>query len=145
LELISVIKASWGWSGIEPTQVVGDNDFGNLIIKDAVGRYWRLCPEDLYCKVVAQNRVELDALSQDQEFLHDWHMVKLVESARIALGTLKPGYKYSLKIPSAFGGEYGGSNLATVPFRELVAASGHIAEQIQGLPNGAQVKLSVTE
>jgi len=145
MDLIATIESAWSWAGIEPAQVVGDNDFGNLIVKDKHGRYWRLCPEDAYCKIVANDRSELDALSQDQEFLHDWNMAFLVQQAKKLLGPLRPGYKYCLKIPGVLGGEYGGSNLASVPFRELVAAFGHIAKEIKGLPNGAQVSLKIVE
>jgi len=145
MELTTEIANAWGWVGIEPEQVIGDNDFGNLIIKDVAGRYWRLCPEDLYCKVVASDRAELDALSQSQEFLRDWYMSGLVEQAKEKLGPLRPGYKYCLRIPGVLGGEYGGANLASVPLRELVAVSGHIAKEIEGMPDGAQVRLKITE
>jgi hypothetical protein len=145
MELLTSIHESWSWTGIKPSQVVGDNSFGNLIIKDEVGLYWRLCPEDLYCKVVANSRAELDTLSHTQEFLEDWYMVNLEAAAKEQLGPLRPGYKYCLKIPGVLGGEYGGSNLATVPLVELVAVSGHMAREIQDLPNGAQIRLRVTE
>ena len=143
MELIATVKEAWGWTGLEPDQIVGDNDFGNLMIKDRSGRYWRLCPEDLYCKVVAQSREGLDRLSRDQEFLRDWHMSGLAQQARERLGPLRPGFKYCLKIPGALGGEYGGDNLATISLSELISASGDIAQQIKGLPDGAQVKLSI--
>jgi len=145
MELVATIKAAWGWVGIEPVQVVGDNPFGNLIVKDSLGRYWRLCPEDLYCKVIAQDRAELDALSSEQQFLHDWYAVELVQSSKAVLGPLRPGYRYGLKIPGPLGGEYGGSNFASMPLSELVAASGDVARQIAHLPSGARVRLTVTE
>ncbi len=145
MELIAIVKEAWGWIGLDPEQIVGDNDFGNLMIKDHSGRYWRLCPEDLYCEVVAENRSELDALSHDQEFLHDWYMTALVEQAKESLGPLRPGYKYCLKIPGAVGGTYGGDNLASVPLHELVIASGHIAKEIKDLPDGAKIRLSVVD
>ena len=82
MSLIQEIKNSWGWIGIEPINIVGENDFGNLIIEDAEGFYWRLCPEDAYCEVVAKSRKELDILSTDQEFLNDWYMQNLVDQAK---------------------------------------------------------------
>lgn len=145
MKLTAIVKESWSWTGLDPEQIVGDNDFGNLIVKDHDGKYWRLCPEDLSCHVVANDRSELDVLSQDQEFLHDWHMTRLVEQARERLGPLRPGYKYCLRIPGALGGEYGGDNLATVPFLELISASGDIARQVAGLPDGARVRLAIVD
>lgn len=74
MSLVEEIRQHWGWVGIKPIEVVGENDLGNFIIKDEDGKYWRLCPEDCYCKIIAANRAELDALSIDQEFLQDWYM-----------------------------------------------------------------------
>ena len=145
MELIAIVEGAWSWTGLKPHQIVGDNDFGNLMIKDQSGHYWRLCPEDLYCKVIANSKAELDQLSQDQEFLRDWHMTELVQQAQERLGPLRPGFKYCLKIPGTLGGEYGGDNLATISLGGLVTASGHIAQQIEDLPDGAQVKLSIID
>lgn len=99
METIEEIENSWGWIGIEPSEVVGENDFGNLMIKDTNSKYWRLCPEDLSCEIVAQNREELDQLSTDQQFLQDWHMNNLVDQAREVLGPLEVGNKYCLIYP----------------------------------------------
>jgi hypothetical protein len=145
MELIAIVEGAWGWTGLKPQQIVGDNDFGNLIIKDLSGRYWRLCPEDLYCKVIANSKAELDQLSHDQEFLQDWYMTELVQQARDRLGPLRPGFKYCLKVPGTLGGEYGGDNLATISLGGLVTASGGIAQQIEDLPDGAHVKLSIID
>lgn len=144
MNLLEELREFWGWVGMEPVEVVGENDFGNLMIKDKDGKYWRLCPEDLSCNVVAQNRKELDALSHSQEFLHDWYMKALVEQAQTLLGPLTEGRKYCLKIPGIVGGEYGGSNLASVSLVELVRFSGDVAKQIKDLPNGAKVKFEIT-
>lgn len=94
MNLVEEIRQSWDWTGINPTEVVGENHFGNLIVKDDKGRYWRLCPEDGYCKVIAKTRAELDALSSDRDFLEDWHMTPLVSLATATCGPLVPGRKY---------------------------------------------------
>ncbi len=137
MNLVDEIRQSWGWIGIEPVEVIGDNDFGNLIIKDVDEKYWRLCPEDCYCKVIATNRAELDQLSTNQEFLRDWYMKELVTLAHEKLGPLTEGRKYCLKVLGVLGGEYGGDNLATAPQVELVRFTGDIARQIQNLPPGS--------
>lgn len=145
MQLLDEVRGAWGWVGIEPVELIDDNDFGNLILKDVRGKYWRLCPEDLYCEVVASSREELDRLSKDQEFLSDWYMRGLVDQAFQRLGSLAPGGKYCLKIPGVLGGEYGGDNLGTISLDELIRASGHLAQQIADLPDGASIKLSVTD
>jgi hypothetical protein len=142
MQLLDAVRSAWGWVGIEPVELIDDNDFGNLILKDVRGQYWRLCPEDLHCKIVASTREDLDRLATDQKFLRDWYMRGLVEHAFQRLGALGPGRKYCLKIPGVLGGEYGGDNLATISLDELIRASGHIAQQIADLPDGASIKLS---
>lgn len=145
MELTAAIKSSWSWVGIKPVKVVGDNSFGNLIVEDEGGCYWRLCPEDLYCKVIAKNRRELDDISSRQDFLRDWYMTSLVAQAKECLGPLRQGYKYCLKIPGILGGEYSSSNLATISLTELVTASGHIAKQIRDIPDGVNIQFKITE
>jgi len=145
MNYIEEIKNAWGWVGIEPISIVGENDFGNLIIEDTQGLYWRLCPEDVYCEVVANSRQELDTLSADQEFLHDWYMQSLVNQAKEKLGTLNEGYKYHLVIPSVLGGAYDISNIEKAPLVELIRLSGDIALQIKELPDGANVELKVVD
>ena len=145
MQLLDEVRSAWGWVGIDPVDLIDDNEFGNLILEDANGQFWRLCPEDLYCKVVASSRAELDRLAKDQYFLRDWYMRDLVDQAFQRLGALAPGRKYCLKIPGVLGGEYGGDNLGTISSNELISASGHIAQQIADLPDGTSVELSVTD
>jgi hypothetical protein len=145
MSLIDDIHEAWGWIGLEPLEVVGENDFGNLIVKDVDGKYWRISPEECYCEVVASNRQELDALSNDQEFLHDWYMSALVSLAHDVCGPLAEGRKYSLKLPALLGGTYAGDNLAIAPLVEIVRLSGDIAKQTKELPDGTQIKLQVVD
>jgi hypothetical protein len=145
MTLIEQISSAWGWTGIQPEEVVGENDFGNLIVKDKAGIYWRICPEDVYCEVIAKNREELDALSSNQEFLADWYMHALPEQAQEKLGPLSEGRKYHFVIPGILGGEYGPSNFQTVSLTEQIKFAGDLGKQIKDLPEGAQVKLQVIE
>jgi hypothetical protein len=135
MSTVDEINEAWGWVGLSAVEVLGENDFGNLIIKDEDGKYWRLCPEGLRCQTVAQDREALDALSYNQEFLEDWYMTELVHLARETLGPLASGRKYCMKVPSVLGGEYGGNNLATVPLLALIRFSGEVAQHIDGIPD----------
>ena len=143
--LLDAVRTAWGWCGVDPVAIVGENDFGNLILKDAQGQYWRLCPEELDCRVVARDRPALDELSKDQEFLADWHMRALGDIASQQLDVLPEGRVYCLKIPGVLGGEYGGDNLATIALEELVSFSGEIARHVKNLPDGAKVRLKIVD
>jgi hypothetical protein len=130
---VDEINEAWGWVGLNAEEVLGENAFGNLIIRDDEGRYWRLSPQDLCCEPVAEDRAALDALSYNQEFLNEWYMPEQVDLAESALGPLSAGRKYCLKIPSALGGHYRRENLATVPLAELIRFAGESAQQFEGL------------
>ncbi len=131
MHIIDEIRESWGWAGLDPVEIVGENAFGNLMIRDTQGRFWRLCPEDCYCRVVANNRQELDVLSVNPDFLRDWDMQPLVELARQKCGPLPPGGKYTLRVPGLLGGEYGGDNLVITRQVHLVRASALVARQAE--------------
>lgn len=143
MNLLKVIEKAWGWTGLELEEIVSENEFGNLLLRDVHGKYWRLCPEDVYCKVIAESRGELDALLRDPEFQEDWHMEALTKQAKERLGPLTPGRKYHLATPGVLGGEYAITNVRTIPQSEQIRFSGDIGKQIEGLPEGAQVRLKV--
>ena len=144
-DLIREIRESWGWTGIDPVEIVSENEFGNLIIRDTADRFWRLCPEDVYCEVIANDVHTLDALMQEPDFLEDWSMTALVESARRKLGDLTSGRKYHFVIPGLLGGAYDSSNFKIVPLVEIIRFSGDVGYQVRDLPDGAQVQLKVIE
>lgn len=128
------INEAWGWVGLNAEEVLGANAFGNLLIRDDEGRYWRLAPQDLRCEPVAEDRAAFEALSYDQVFLNEWYMPDQVRLAESTLGPLSAGRKYCLRIPSALGGHYLCDNLATVPLSELIRFAGEGARQFEGLP-----------
>lgn len=143
--MIETVKSAWGWSGLEPLEIVGENAFGNLLIKDIGGRYWRICPEDLACNVVAENMDQFKGLLDDSDFQRDWDVRLWVEAARTKLGLTADGQKYCLKMPSVMGGAYDVENFGVIGFEELISFSGYLAEQIKDLPDGAQIKLTLAD
>jgi len=145
MSIIDTVNDAWGWSGIEAEELVGENDFGNLMLKDVNGRYWRLSPEDVYCKVVAENKSELDALSVNQEFLSDWYMKTLTDLAIERFGKPESGRKFHLTIPGILGGEYGIENIQVVDQLEQIRFSGDIGRQIMNLPEGSEIQLKIID
>jgi hypothetical protein len=141
MSILNEIRNAWGWVGIDPQEIVIENEFGNLIVKDFSDRFWRLCPEDVYCEVVAESIEEYNALIKNEEFLEDWFMSAMVLEAEKTLGKLEAGYKYHMVIPGALGGEYGGSNVKVAPLLELVRFSGDLGKKIEDLPDGAKIEL----
>jgi hypothetical protein len=132
--LLTIVRQAWGWTGMAPRAIIDRNAFGNLLLEagegDADGPYWRICPEELSCRIVAADREALDALLADAEHCYDWNMAEFVAAAQDKLGTLREGYSYSLKLPVLLGGEYIADNIGTVPVAELLSFSGAVARKL---------------
>jgi hypothetical protein len=131
---VDAINEAWGWVGLNAVAVLGANPFGNLLLLDDEGRYWRLRPQDLLCEPVASSEADVAALSYNQAFLDEWYMADKVHLAESALGPLVGDLKYCLKIPVSLGGDYQRDNLAMVPLAELIRFAGEGAQQFDGLP-----------
>lgn len=145
MSILSKIQKHWGWTGLKGIEIVGRNEFGNFLVLDEEQAYWRICPEELSCEIVAKNPRDYLGLVEDENFQADWRMSNLVELAREHLGSLKQGWAYYLVIPGVFGGQYDVSNIRTVPLDELIGLSGDWALAIRDLPDGAQIKLTVID
>jgi hypothetical protein len=140
---LAAIAEGWSWAGLHPKAVIDDNDFGNVIVLDTSGRYWRITPEDPRCEVVAATRDAWEALAVTPSFVEGWQMAHLVDEARARLGPLGPSRKYCLRLAGVLGGQYGGENFATIDFDELLRASGDLAHQLVDVKDGEQIRLVV--
>ena len=128
INIIEEIRQAWGWAGLNPVEIVEENAFGNLLVKDTNSKYWRICPEDGYCCIVASGLDGLASLVRNDDFLRDWQMTALAKLAREKLGPLPRGSKYCLKVPTQLGGGYSGDNLGIAPLAELIRYSGALAK-----------------
>jgi hypothetical protein len=143
--LLDAISEGWSWRLGRPVAIHETNAFGNAIVEDADGRFWRIMPEELECTHLADSHQELETVKANPEFSEDWMMQRLVERAKAAQGPLSPCRVYCLAIPGVLGGEYSESNIRTITLAELLSSSGYMARQIDGLPDGTTVKLKPTE
>lgn len=141
--MIKEINDAWSWKGFNATEVIRTNDFGNVIFKTDSGNFWRLCPEELSCELIANNIESLNQLIIQEDFKEDWEMSNLVNAAKQELGELLPDQKYCLKIPAVIGGEYEISNFGKIPFTELIAFSGDIGFQIKDLKQVDKIKIQI--
>jgi len=145
MALADDIFEAWGWKGLESAEVVAVNKFGNVIFTDQAGKYWRICPEELECKVIADSAVSYERLLNDLEFKRDWEMTALVVVAEAKYGTQPVHRCFCLKMPSIFGGSYELENIGTIRIGELIRFSGDVANQIKDLPPGSKVELKIVD
>jgi Domain of unknown function (DUF1851) len=143
VELLKAIADAWGWKGIDPAEIVDQNAFGNMIIRTTAGSYWRICPEELDARCIADSRDSFEKMRANPEFALDWEMERLVQQANNALGRPGPGRCYCLKISAVLGGGYDSANIGTIDLIELLASSGDLARQIDGMPDGSKIQLTV--
>ncbi len=145
MSLLNTVRESWGWTGLEATQIVESNLFGNLIVLSTDGSYWRICPEEWSCEQIASDSRSFVQLFQDDAFQSDWQMTILVEGAEQQFGPPADGQCYCLKIPAIVGGTYEITNVGTISLQELISASGEMAAQIVDVPDGGKIEIRVLD
>ena len=143
VNMLDTIRQVWGWTGVDPVAVMAVNGFGNVVVRSVDHTFWRICPEELSCKVVARSTGEWEATWADAAFQNDWQMTRLVEIAAAEVGPVGDDRCYRLKVPAALGGKYAPANLGANSRDELIASSGNLARQVRDLPDGAQVRLTI--
>ena len=144
-DLLALCRTAWGFTGLVPSAIVDANAFGNLLVEDMSGCYWRICPEELSCTLLARSQDGFDRLRSSHEFRADWRMEHLVSTATALFGHLEPGRCFCLKLPGTLGGTYDTSNLGTIALAELIAFSGALALQIRDVPDGASVRMKIVD
>ena len=141
--MISTIRSAWSWAGLDPAEIVATNAFGNYIVRATDGTYWRICPEEPSCKKIADNELGYLAVLGNEEFITDWEMQPLVESAVKKFGAQPSDRCFCLKMPAVLGGEYDAHNIGTIARKELISFAGDIAEQVKDVPDGAKIEIKI--
>jgi hypothetical protein len=52
-DLLQAIFTGWGWKIGKPVEVVATNQFGNAIVRNEGGSYFRIMPEEWQCERIA--------------------------------------------------------------------------------------------
>ena len=71
-DLLQAISKGWGWKIGKPVEVVATNQFGNAIVRNEEGSYFRIMPEEWQCEFVASSAAELERKGKAEEFIRDW-------------------------------------------------------------------------
>ena len=145
MDVLQTIAEAWKWKGIEPIEIVDQNAFGNVIVRTAVGSFWRIRSEVPDAELIAHSKLELMELRNDPEFVLDWEMNRLVQVAKGLHGDAGEGRCYCLKMPAILGGKYEATNLGTISLLEVLSFSGDLAKQVDGLPDGSQVQIKILD
>jgi len=79
------------------------------------------------------------------EVAHDWLMMPVIDQLVASGRVLGPGQCYGFRLLPVLGGGYRAQDRVVLPIREHFGACGSLHRQIADLPDGAQVKIEVTE
>lgn len=130
MDILETVKQYWGWTGINPVKVIAENEFANIIMMDDQEQFWRLCPEDLYCEVIADDKDDYNELVKDEEFNQDWFMEVILQKALAKFGEPEAGKKFHLLEPGALGGKYAVFNIKPIEYERIIKFSGELAHKI---------------
>ncbi|MHB1400447.1 MAG: T6SS immunity protein Tdi1 domain-containing protein [Trichloromonadaceae bacterium] len=144
-KLIEIIEVNWSWVAPEPKRIVQINKFGNIIFEDTHGKYWRICPEDLNCKNIAENLIKFKEILVDKDFAEDWRFKPLSDAAESKFGIQLKNRCFCLKIPAVLGGEYSIENVVVVEIEKLIIFSGDLARRIKDLSDGESIEFKPIE
>jgi hypothetical protein len=137
--MIDIINKFWYWTGVNAKEIINTNEFGNIIFKSDRNEFWRICPEELSCSLIAKTLDEYERITQGSDFTTDWEMKTLVDLALCILGRLNSDEKYCLKLPAVLGGEYKANNLGKITFKEQIEFAGELGKKIKDLPDGTKI------
>lgn len=143
--MIELINTTWGWTGMKAQTVFSTNAFAHMILCAEDGQYWKICPEELDCSLIAKDKTALHSILADSDFAEYWEMFDLIQLARTELGDLQKGEKYCLKLPIPLGGLYEPSNLGKIDHEKLISFSAQMAQHIQNTPEGESFKIQLDD
>jgi len=143
--LLEAVAEGWSWKLGRPVAIVATNRFGNAIVQNEQGQFFRIMPEEWACELLASSVEGLEQRRKSDDFIRDWEMTALVQRARAFLGPLEEGEVYYLVIPGCLGGKYAEENIRKNSLCEVLAYSGEMARQIDDVPDGGRVTIVPTE
>ena len=137
------ICSCWQWQLEQKKSLVLISKMGDMFLigKDD-GIYWLQTDCGDLTKI-ADSLEHFENLLHDEENVDNWFLPLVIEKLVNAGKMLKENQVYSYKVLPVIGGEYSVDNIEPADVSVHFAFSGQICEQIQNLPNGTRVKITV--
>jgi hypothetical protein len=142
-EAVQQLIESWAWLLPEPFKPLLFSALGDVFFQSNSGNVFWLNTGTAEVTQVADSPTHFRELL-GTEVVAQWFLPPLIERLRNAGKLLGPGQCYTyVTLPVFAEGKYEVDNLNPVPAHEHFALTGQVLSQIQSLPNGAKVRLSV--
>jgi len=140
---VKQLAESWVWLLREPFVPVLFSALGDVFLQLDSGGVWWLNTGVGELTKVAESVQEFRELL-GTELADDWFMPTLIQSLHAAGKIAQPGQCYNyVTLPVFAEGKYDVANLNPVPAHEHFMLTGHLLSEINGLPDGAKVKINV--
>ena len=93
----------------------------------------------------ADSRDDACAKMDQPGFAHEWLMIPVVDQLVASGCVLGPGQCYSYKMLPILGVSYAPEGRVLLPIRERFGVLGRLHHKVSDLPDGAKIKIEVTD
>jgi hypothetical protein len=141
----AVLLEEWSWLLPADSKVLLLTRAGDLFLQLADRSVHMLDVGVGELQRVAADQKEFDEMISNPKVAREWLMIPIVDqlvASGLGLG-LEQCYGFR-KLP-IFGGTYSAENRVVLPIREHLGASGSLHRQVADLPDGAKVRIELTE
>ena len=142
-DALSQLRSAWSWRLPEHFEVLLVTAFGDVFLEVAGdGIYW-LNTGTAEVELVAADRATFQAKLNGEEGM-DWLLPDLIDELHAEAKVCGPGECYTYAILPIFAeGKYETWNFKPVPVAQHFGLTAHIHRQIEELPDGARVNISL--
>jgi Domain of unknown function (DUF1851) len=141
----SALLAEWRWLLPQEFSVWLFTRTGDLFITLPDGSIHVLDVGAGELRRVADNRADACVKIDDPKVADDWLMIPVVDQLVASGCVLGSGQCYSYRVVPVLGGSYALEGRVLLPIREHFGAWGSLHRQVAALPDGAQMKVEVTD
>lgn len=135
----------WVWLVGETALPILITSVGDIFLQESSGEvYWLITGSTEY-SMVAKSMEEFKEQLNNETLVNEWFLVNLVSDLKESGLILQSGSLYGFKQLPALGGAYAIENFELTDIEVYFAVSGQINLNIKELPEGTQVKCTVTE
>jgi hypothetical protein len=142
---LALLRAAWGWCLPETFEPVMASALGDVFFQQGGPEIYWLNTATAEITRVAASREEFLQLLKTEHADH-WFMPHLIEALKTAGKHLQPDQCYTYVVLPIFKeGTFEVGNLNPIPVAEHFGVTGEIHRQLRNLPDGAKVRLTLTE
>lgn len=135
----------WVWLVGKTALPILITSVGDIFLQEASGEvYWLITGSAGY-SIVAKSMEEFKEKLNNEDLVNEWFLVNLVYDLKESGLIFQPGSLYGFKKLPVLGGAYIIENFAITDIEVYFAISGQMNFNIKDLPDGTQVRFTVTE